>query len=387
MRLLRLFFLCLSGVFSFTGSVSAQTFGTKFVCCQTENLSCLGGGGYTKYTPTLRDRALTQVDAQLRCGFQSMYWATHSCPASGGCSSNPGGSTSPAPVYKWDETALYCYQPSPFARVPNYRCGKASRQLEIKASYCLLTVDGDYKGLLDRGQEDCPVVYNSSTPTPTTYVWNEEYSYCYSQPNFAKVPNSNCGKASRILQVKDSFCWAYVDGELQGSLSRGQDDCPAAPGSVDDGSSDVNGDGPIPLPVQPTDTPVCSSSSVDPDGDGWGWENNASCKVAVLDTPAPVTGGSELDVIAPAGLPQSGSFSLTLYLNQSNSVNAVVFVKEDGGNYTAVAEQYVTLSPGYNQVTVNINQTLSLRLAYRLEVRFNESNFSREVYATRIFAR
>jgi hypothetical protein len=382
----RIFWLCLLGVLGFTEIGSAQTFGTKFVCCETENLSCLGGGSYTKYTPTLRDRALTQVDAQLRCGFKSMFWATHSCPASGGCSSSSGGATSPTPVYKWDEAGLYCYQPSPYAKVPNSRCGKAARQLEIKETFCHLTVDGVYKGLLDRGQEDCPVVYNSSAPPPTNYVWNEEYSYCYSQPGFAIVANANCGKASRILQVKENYCWEYIDGTLKGSLSRGQDDCPSAPGSEDNESSN-NGGGPVPQPVLPTETPVCSSASMDPDGDGWGWENNASCKAPTGSMPAAVNSGAEVDVTTPAVLPQSGSFSLTIHSNQNNSVNAVVYVKEDGGNYTAVAEQYLTLFPGYNQVTVNLNQTLNTQQAYRLEVRFNENGYSREVYATRVSAR
>ena len=67
----------------------AQAFGTKFVCCRPESVSCLGGGGATVWHRTLKDRALTQADAKLRCGFHKMYWATHSCPADVPCSGQP----------------------------------------------------------------------------------------------------------------------------------------------------------------------------------------------------------------------------------------------------------------------------------------------------------
>lgn len=76
------------------GSAHSQTFGTKFACCSIENTSTLGGGSCTLYKPTLRDRALTQVDAQVRCGTQKMVWATHQCPApSGNCSSDSAPKT------------------------------------------------------------------------------------------------------------------------------------------------------------------------------------------------------------------------------------------------------------------------------------------------------
>lgn len=84
-------------VLSWASSASAFDFGTKFVCCRPQSMSCLGGGGSTTYARTLRDRALTQVDAKARCGFDQMYWGTHSCPADVPCSNpNPGGPVTPA---------------------------------------------------------------------------------------------------------------------------------------------------------------------------------------------------------------------------------------------------------------------------------------------------
>jgi len=71
------------------GGLGGGSVGTKFVCCQPESVSCLGGGGGTVWHTTLRDRAFTQADARLRCGFHRMFWATHSCPADSGC--NDGG--------------------------------------------------------------------------------------------------------------------------------------------------------------------------------------------------------------------------------------------------------------------------------------------------------
>jgi hypothetical protein len=78
------------------GVLGGGTVGTKFACCRPESFSCLGGGGATGWTTTLRDRALTQVDAKLRCGVDRMYWGTHSCPADTPCSS-VGGTTSRPP--------------------------------------------------------------------------------------------------------------------------------------------------------------------------------------------------------------------------------------------------------------------------------------------------
>lgn len=63
----------------------AFSIGTKFACCRSQTPSCLGGGSSTIWTRVLADRALTQADAQLRCGFNRMVWNTHSCPASIPC--------------------------------------------------------------------------------------------------------------------------------------------------------------------------------------------------------------------------------------------------------------------------------------------------------------
>lgn len=71
------------------GGISG-TVGTKFACCAIHSYSTLGGGSCTTYNRTLRDRALTQVDAQIRCGTQLLQWKTHECPApSAGCSASP----------------------------------------------------------------------------------------------------------------------------------------------------------------------------------------------------------------------------------------------------------------------------------------------------------
>ncbi len=78
--------LLIALVQSFTVTVNAVTVGTKFACCISENTYCLNGGGGTIWRRTLADRALTQVDAKLRCGLHRMEWNTHSCPASTPCS-------------------------------------------------------------------------------------------------------------------------------------------------------------------------------------------------------------------------------------------------------------------------------------------------------------
>jgi hypothetical protein len=72
------------------------TIGTKFACCAIHNNSTLGGGSCTTYNRSLRDRALTQVDAQIRCGTQKLVWGSHECPApAGDCSSAPAQKTCP----------------------------------------------------------------------------------------------------------------------------------------------------------------------------------------------------------------------------------------------------------------------------------------------------
>ena len=69
--------------------LAAIEFGTKFACCSQNENSSLGGGGCVVPKRTLRDRALTQVDAGARCLAlgSTLQWGTHSCPApSGNCS-------------------------------------------------------------------------------------------------------------------------------------------------------------------------------------------------------------------------------------------------------------------------------------------------------------
>lgn len=120
------------------GISGVGSFGTKFVCCSIQNNSCVSGSS-TTYTAILRDRALTQVDAQVRCGFSSMYWATHQCPSDTYCSSSSSGgstgSSSATPsnrtsgeilssLYKWSDAGQYCYMPDPFHIVDKILCGR-----------------------------------------------------------------------------------------------------------------------------------------------------------------------------------------------------------------------------------------------------------------------
>ncbi|MEM7259404.1 MAG: carbohydrate-binding domain-containing protein, partial [Pseudomonadota bacterium] len=37
------------------------------------------------------------------------------------------------------------------------------------------------------------------------------------------------------------------------------------------------------VPAVHANVPACLTDNSDPDGDGWGWENNASCRVAVIN--------------------------------------------------------------------------------------------------------
>lgn len=82
-------------LFFVASAAKALEFGTKFVCCQSQQTSCLGGGGGTYIKETFHDRALTQADAWLRCPGATMYWNTWSCPASTPCADNVAPSTPP----------------------------------------------------------------------------------------------------------------------------------------------------------------------------------------------------------------------------------------------------------------------------------------------------
>jgi len=86
-------------VSSFTISASLFAFGTEFVCCTSQSVSCTSGGGATVFSKILYDHALTKVDARLRCGFSTMYWNTDRCPSNTGCSGggSGGGGTAPPP--------------------------------------------------------------------------------------------------------------------------------------------------------------------------------------------------------------------------------------------------------------------------------------------------
>jgi hypothetical protein len=90
---------------TFSTFASAFEFGTKFACCRAQSVSCLGGGGATVWSTTLKDRALTQVDAKARCGFDHMYWATHSCPASTQCNPDPTPPTTQYDINFRNQTA------------------------------------------------------------------------------------------------------------------------------------------------------------------------------------------------------------------------------------------------------------------------------------------
>jgi hypothetical protein len=164
-------FISLFGVLGAVSSLQAQTFGTKFVCCRVETTSGLGNAGCTKYTPALRDRALTQADAYARCVgvfAYDMKWATHQCPATS-CSgsstpSTPRPTPAPAPApeptparYQWNDTMKECSNRTTYLRVANRFCGKASRQLKIIGNVCLVFVEGKVLDKqLNKGEEDCP---------------------------------------------------------------------------------------------------------------------------------------------------------------------------------------------------------------------------------------
>jgi hypothetical protein len=75
--------------------------GTKFCCCYAQTASNTEGG-FTVWTRTLADRALTQVDAKARCGLHTMFWNTHNCPQSNGEEEESGVSPLHATRFYYD---------------------------------------------------------------------------------------------------------------------------------------------------------------------------------------------------------------------------------------------------------------------------------------------
>lgn len=71
---------------------------------------------------------------------------------------------------------------------------------------------------------------NTPLPTQPVYEWEPTYRYCFLVNPYKKVSNSFCGKPDRILEVENSFCRVWLNGELK-LLDRGKEDCPAAQGS------------------------------------------------------------------------------------------------------------------------------------------------------------
>ncbi len=209
--------------------IFSGTIGTKFACCSTTSISCLGGGGGTVYRKFLADRALTQVDAQIRCGTGYLNWGSNECPASVTCPDSPSPRPVPNPApkpqdgntYTWDATYEYCYRSPNFALVPNAVCGKQQRILTVKDYYCTVSIDGNTQPLLNRGEADCPAKLENSS-----YSW-ENGKYCYQYPGASLVANSFCNQPSRILDIQSPYCSIFVDGQYTGLLSAGEQDCPA----------------------------------------------------------------------------------------------------------------------------------------------------------------
>ncbi|MFW7381780.1 MAG: hypothetical protein ACOH5I_23440 [Oligoflexus sp.] len=94
MKFFLFFSTLLSTLSLFTSQANAQSFGTKFACCHHESVSGLSSGSCSVITRTLKDRALTQVDAGARCLAlgSRLEWATHECPVAKPCNGNQGPS-------------------------------------------------------------------------------------------------------------------------------------------------------------------------------------------------------------------------------------------------------------------------------------------------------
>lgn len=93
---------------------------------------------------------------------------------------------------------------------------------------------------------------------------------------------------------------------------------------------------------------------------------------------------SPVSVIAPFSISAYGGFEVTIFSDLSRSVSAELYLKEEGGNWTSHAEQRFTLHPGQNHQTVNIHTFPGAGKSYRIELRFIENNYSKEMFAQRV---
>lgn len=220
------------------------------------------------------------------------------------------------------------------------------------------------------------------------------------------VANSFCGQPSRYVVQGETYCTLSIDGNYEKLIFDGQDNCQA--GSSNSGSSDSlpenacldpasDGDGDgwgfengawcnsylrpvLPTPLPPAPPFVCQSAASDPDGDGWGWENGASCQV-IASAPPPSASNADIFVLAPTRISAYGNFSVTVTSNLQQPVTAELYLKEDGGNWSAYAESRFIMHPGQNFPEATVLTFPDASRRYRIEVRVIEGNSSKEVYS------
>ncbi len=98
-------------------------------------------------------------------------------------------------------------------------------------------------------------------------------------------------------------------------------------------------------------------------------------------TPVAVALEGTVAVTLPSYAPSWGTFYVNIESSYSRPIPAVVYLKEDGGDYRAFAEQRFTMQPGFNQVASTLFQYADPRKVFRVEVRLEENNFSELAFA------